>query len=251
MIQIGVLLTYILMIIVNALANILPINGIGSGEVSDSYPNLFAPAGSTFAIWGVIYLLLGLYTLFQLGLMGKYNKAFNKIGIFMIATSLINSLWIFAWHYDFILVSLLLIVGLLSCLIFIHKEMQKHILTKKEVLFIKVPFNIYFGWITIATIANATTFLVSVHWSGWGIQEETWTVIMLIIGLLIAIRTILKYQMLSYGFVIIWAYYGIFLKHTSVFNSQYPTVINTTLAGIALILITLIYLFYTQHKKAS
>ena len=100
------LITFILMVVVNALANILPINGIGTGAVSDSYPNLFAPAGITFAIWGVIYLLLAAYTVFQLGLFKKNRSMsdalMNKIGVVFSISSIANTVWIFSWHYGII-----------------------------------------------------------------------------------------------------------------------------------------------------
>lgn len=111
-------IAYIVMIAVNFLANGLPINNRSTGEISDAYPNLFAPAGLTFSIWGIIYLLLGGYVVYQF--IKKHQKAEDllaKINPLFIATSLVNISWIFAWHYDYIGLSVALMSALLFLLI--------------------------------------------------------------------------------------------------------------------------------------
>lgn len=206
------------MITVNALANILPINGRNTGEVSDAYKNLFAPAGITFSIWGLIYLLLAGYTLYQLGIFHKenYNKneeLLNKIGIYFSISSIANVAWILTWHYDLIGLSMVLMLVILCCLILINQNLKKeNYLSTRDNIFIRIPFSIYFGWITVATIANATTLLVSFDWKGFGISEPIWTIIILVVGMFIGIATILKNRDIAYGLVIIWAYFGIWIK---------------------------------------
>ena len=131
-----VAITFILMVSVNTLANILPIAGITTGAVSDSFPNLFAPAGITFSIWGVIYLLLALYTLYQLGLFQKKqatDKALlTRLGNIFAFSSLINSIWIFCWHYKLIFFSLILMLFILLSLISIHLILRNMAMTPKE-----------------------------------------------------------------------------------------------------------------------
>ncbi|MFA6865421.1 MAG: tryptophan-rich sensory protein [Sphaerochaetaceae bacterium] len=250
-IKVLVVITFIIMIVMNTLANSLPINGLTSGEVSDSYSNLFAPAGITFTIWGIIYLMLGLYTFYQLGIINKEDQIsrelLNRVGILFSISSIINSIWILAWHYQIVILSLALIIGILVCLIKIVDAISEETLTTKEKFFVKVPFSIYFGWITVATIANATTFLVSVNWNGFGIPDFIWTIIILLIGAAIGILTILKNRDYFYGLVIIWAYIGIIIKHTTVFQSQYTPVIVTLVICIALVLATDIYAFVKKE----
>ncbi len=236
--KILVAISYLAMVSVNALANILPINNIGTGEVSEKYANLFAPAGLTFSIWGLIYLLLGLYVLYQFGLWQK-NKEKNqslikKINIYFIFSSIANILWIFAWHYDFIGISVLLIITILVLLIKIADLLRKEKFSNQETFFISLPFSIYFGWITVATIANITTFLVAINWGGWEISNEIWTVIILIIGAVIGIIRILWDRNIAYGLVFIWAYLGILIKHISVdgWDGNYPLVIITVIMAI-------------------
>ncbi len=242
-IKVLVVITFLLMVVVNALANILPINGIGTGAVSDSYPNLFAPAGITFAIWGLIYLLLALYTLFQLGLFKK-NRSMsdsltNKVGVVFSISSIANTVWIFTWHYRIISLSMILMLIILVCLAIIVSAIRKEALSVTEKVFVKLPFSIYFGWITVATIANVTTLLVSVGWNGFGLSQAVWAVAIIAIGAIIGIITILRNKDYPYGLVILWAYAGIVIKHVSAtgFNSMYPAVIITTIAAMVLVVV--------------
>ncbi len=231
------LITYVSMVVVNFLANALPINDRSTGAISDAYPNLFAPAGLTFAIWGVIYLLLAGYVIYQfINKNKKIEKLLQAINPLFIATSLANILWIFAWHYDFIGISVLIMSVLLILLIKIADILRKVQFTSLEKVFILTPFNVYFGWITVATIANITVFLVSIGWNGFGIADFVWTSIILLIGALIGILRMKKDKHIAYGLVLIWAYLGILLKHTSLsgFDGQYPSIIATACVCILL-----------------
>lgn len=240
--------TFIAMIAVNILANLLPINGITTGAVSDSYPNLFAPAGFAFSIWGVIYALLAAHVLFQLGLLrGKdadVNEAsLSRTGVLLSISSVINSAWVFSWHYELIPLSMTLITCLLVCLILISSSLHSERMTMRERLFHRLPFSIYFGWITVATISNATTMLVSVGWDAFGMPESTWAVIMLVVGALIGTATALRFNDVAYGLVLIWAYFGILIKHTSSaeFAGRYTDVIMAAAVCIAILAATSIY----------
>ena len=254
-IKILVAVTFILMVTINALANILPINGQTTGGVSDYYKNLFAPAGITFAIWGLIYIALAGYTIYQAGLFQKHESAnpvalLEKIGLYFSISSIANSAWIFSWHYHLIPLSMLLMVVILVCLIIISQTINKVNLEFREKLFIRLPFSIYFGWITVATIANATALFVSLGWDGFGISEPTWTVVIIMVGLIIGIATTLKNRDITYGLVIIWAYIGILIKHTSTsgFSNQYMQIITTVIVCIILLTIAEIYLFSKMRK---
>lgn len=253
-IKLLVAFSFLLMVTVNALANIIPINGVNTGQVSDSYQNLFAPAGITFAIWGLIYLLLAAYTLYQLGFFQSHQSAlkadiFNKVGIYFSISSIANTLWILSWHYYLIPLSMLLMVIILFCLIMIVNAINKAELSFRDKIFVKLPFSIYFGWITVATIANATALLVSIGWDGFGISEPVWAIIIILVGVIIAIATIFKNKDFAYGLTIIWAYSGILIKHISAdgFAGQYPTIITTVIICIALVLIVEVFLLLKKR----
>lgn len=255
MLRIITAITFLAMITVNALANILPINGVNTGQVSDYYPNLFAPAAITFAIWGLIYLLLAGYTLFQLGLFqGKKQtinqKLLRKVDILFSLSSVANAAWIFSWHYFMIPLSLLLMIIILACLILINIAIQRETLSPRERFWIRLPFSVYFGWITVATIANVTTFLVSIDWNGFGLSESFWTIVILIVGMMIGTVTMIRNRDMAYGLVLVWAYKGIWLKHTSDtgFAGQYPGIINTVIACLVVFGVALIYLLVSRKK---
>lgn len=251
-VKVATVVTFLVMITANVLANALPINGISTGEISDSYPNLFAPAGITFSIWGLIYLLLALHTLFQIGIIKDKkakikNDVMHKIAIAFSATSLINAAWIFAWHYLFFPLSLLLMVCLLLCLFYIVDLIKLKNLSNFEKLFVRLPFSIYFGWITVATIANVTIMLVSIEWGGFGLSETFWTVLMLLTATLIGGATVIRLKDIAFGGVLVWAFIGILLKHTfdDGFAGQYIGVIATVIICI-IVLVGL--LVYTKRK---
>lgn len=230
-----VVITFIAMIVVNYLAQTLPINGVTPGQVSDSYPNLFAPAGLTFSIWGIIYLLLGVYTLYQLGLFQGNEKAdgelLNRVGVLFSISSLMNIAWIFSWHYGIIPLSMVFMIGILVCLIMIARAVDVSRLTLKERIFVRLPFGVYFGWITVATIANATVLLVSLGFKGFLFSEAIWTVLVLLIGAAIGVLTLLRFKCVAYGLVLMWGYTGILIKHLSAkpagFGGEYTIVIIT------------------------
>ncbi|HNW95306.1 MAG TPA: hypothetical protein PKW57_02220 [Anaerolineaceae bacterium] len=253
------LVTYLIMVAVNALANILPINGKLTGEISDSRPNLFAPAGETFIIWGVIYLLLLLYTLYQMGLLRAKNEANNtkllaKVNIFFGISSLANTVWIFLWHYERIVWSNIPMLVILLCLIIIALMLKKGASTRREKLLVRAPFSVYFGWITVATIANVTTTLVEIGWDGLGLQQSFWTVVILLVGTLIAGLTTILNRDVAYGLVPIWAYLGILYKHLlpepAGFAAQHLAVIIAVTACLVLLVVALFMAIFGKKKEA-
>jgi hypothetical protein len=162
-----VLLTFVVMVGANALANILPINGITTGAISDSYPNLFAPAGYTFAIWGLIYLALAFAVV---RLLFQNDPHFEFVSRWFILSNLANTAWIFGWHYR--------MIPLTSpidhrCTLF-HFENRLSIEPGGNTLsrhFAALPYEIYGGWLLVATVANITTLLVDIGFTGFGISE--------------------------------------------------------------------------------
>lgn len=242
-------LFYVAMVIVNFLANSLPINNRSTGVISDAYPNLFAPAGLTFSIWGLIYLLLGGYVIYQFVKSSQKREGlFKKINPWFIVTSMANIAWIFAWHYDYIGLSVLIMLTLLVSLIKMADIIRVERFTALEKLFVWAPFSIYFGWITVATIANITVFLVSLGWNGFEVADFIWTSIILLVGTLIGILRMTKDKNVAYGLVFVWAYLGILIKHLSVdgFNGQYPSIIATVIVCLALLLFFTFKIFYKK-----
>ena len=109
------LVGFIQMVLINSLANILPINNKKTGDISDQLQNLFTPEGSTFVIWGLIYFLLLIFIIRIL--IRPLNKKVKQLIKLFIINSILNSSWIFAWHYEYLLISLVVMLGILINLI--------------------------------------------------------------------------------------------------------------------------------------
>jgi len=210
-----------LVLAVNALANILPINGYNTGQVSGFYPNFFVPAGFTFGIWGIIYfLLIGFVCCSLFAAFGKFNEsaktAINKAGPYFLVTCLLNAGWIVAWHYLYLGLSLAIMLAFLVTLILLFTSIQR---LKNEMpffyrLWVYHPFLVYLGWISVATIANVTALFVGIGWVGGPLSAHSWSIIMIMVALLLGIFMVGRLKQPAFGFVLAWAFYGIYAKQS-------------------------------------
>lgn len=214
-IQMLVILAVMATIAINGLANALPLNGQMTGEISDRFPVYFVPAGYVFSIWGVIYLGLILYSVYQVLPAQRTNPRLASIDVLFILSCLANIVWLFLWHYNIFPLTLVVMVVLLGLLIAIYLRLGIGLVEvpRAEKWLVDVPFSIYLGWITVATIANATSLLSYLNWSGWGIGDEIWTAIMLAASTVIAGLIAFTRGDAAYLLVIIWAFVGIAVKH--------------------------------------
>lgn len=212
--QILNLIGFVLVLTLNGLANGLPINGRTTGELSDLYPNLFVPAGFTFSIWGLIYLLLLGFIIYQARSwwQSKADVGFvREIGIWFFISCLANASWIVAWHYLQIELSLVIMLVILTSLIRIYQNLRigQGASSSARLFFVHLPFSVYLGWITVATIANVTTLLVDWELSGLFPGEITTTSIMIGIATLIGLYFLITRRDAPYALVLIWAFFGI------------------------------------------
>jgi hypothetical protein len=235
------LLGFLGTVIVNALANILPINGVTTGELSDLYPNLFTPAALTFSIWGLIYVLLAIFVVYQLlpSVRGDPQKAdfIRRIGPFFFVSCIANIGWIFAWHYQNVALSLVFMLVLLGSLLTIYLRLNIGTTeaTKARRYMVHLPFSVYMGWITIATIANVTAALVNVNWGGFGLGEQFWAVAVIVVGIAIALSVLVTRRDAYYCLVVDWALLGILLKRLSDATVPDQRVVVASIAGLAII----------------
>lgn len=226
-IRVIALLSYVFMVVMNTLSTTLPLNGVTPDEVSGKYDTLFAPIGFTFSIWGIIFLLLGVYSVYQLF---RDNELIRAVTPWFIASNLLNATWIFTWHYEVIWASLIIITTLLVVLIKITAVTNNSRLRWEHSFSARLTFSIYFGWITVATVANASALFVQQGFRGGVIfDEQGWTIAILIVAAAIGITTVLVRSSVAYGLVLVWAYWGILSRHLSSeeWNQAYPDVILT------------------------
>ena len=236
-------------IIVNALANIIPIGGNLTGDISDSIPNLFVPAGLTFAIWGFIYVLILCFAFYQLAdLFGRIKTSgdyINNISFWFILGSLGNIVWIFLWHYEQILLSMIPIVVLFLSLLIIYLRLNigRSNAPKMERYLIHLPISVYLGWLTVATIANVTAVLVTLDVGALVLGEVLWTVLVIIVAMIITLLVIYQRQDVGYSLVIIWALIGIIIKQYGSFQMIVLT------AGVAAAIIAVFLLYKGVQRK--
>jgi len=233
-------------ITVNILANALPINGMNTGEISDNFKVFFVPAGYVFSIWGLIYLGLIAFSIFQILPSQWENIQLDKVGIWFIVSSLANIVWIFLWHYELFVLTVPVMLLLLLSLIMIYTKLGNGIqrVPPLEKWLVQVPFSIYLGWVSVATIANITSTLDYVKWDGFGIAPQIWAVIMLAIAVVLAFLIAFNRRDVAYLFVFVWAFVGIANK-----QANYPTV--ATAAYIATGAVVLAILVAVLKKPKS
>lgn len=254
--QILNILGFILVIIVNTLANALPIAGRTTGELSDMYPSLFTPAGFTFSIWGVIYLLLLVFVIYQAkGLFGKTNekvvRILQQIGPWFFISCLANASWIYVWHHQMIFVSLLIMLVIIFSLIRIYIKLGigRKVVSKGEQFLVHLPFSVYLAWISVATIANIAIWLVAIDWQGFGLSPEFWTTLMIIIAT--ALTTIISFRNkdMFYSLVILWAFYGISAARMAETTEPSMAIIISLSAGMVLIFGVMVYTMVRRVGK--
>lgn len=211
------LLAILATIVVNILANALPFNGLNTGQISDQFKVYFVPAGYVFAIWGLIYLTWLAFGVYQLLPAQRANPRLRRIGYWFALSAVANMAWLFLWHYEYFGLTLLAMFTLLACLIIIYLKLDigRGPVTAVERWCVDIPFSLYLGWITVATIANVTSVLDYIRWDGWGLAPQLWTLIMLAAGVGIAAAMSLTRRDITYLLVLVWAYVGIAVKHAA------------------------------------
>ncbi|MBN1667640.1 MAG: tryptophan-rich sensory protein [Anaerolineales bacterium] len=246
--QILVILATLATIAINGLANALPINGLQTGEISDSFEVFFVPAGYVFSIWGLIYLGLLAYSVYQALPGQRENSRLRKTGYVYVVSALFNIAWIFLWHYKLFVGTIFAMLGLLACLLVIYLQLGigKVRPSVGRRWFVNLPFSIYLGWITVATIANFTSLFDYLQWNGWGIAPDVWAVIMLVVAVGVAALMAVSRADVAYLLVLVWAFAGIGVKHAG-------TQLVAPAAWIAtgLVAALVLYSLYRKSRKTS
>jgi hypothetical protein len=254
--RVGAAAAYVGMLVVNGLAgSTTSIGGVTTGDVSDSYPNLFAPAGFTFSVWGVIYLLLAVYTGYSLLALRRPDDAANalvdRLTPLYLGTSVANSVWLFCWQYGYLGLSVVVMLVLLALLIRIRALLAAAAVPQWQGRVIGWPFSVYLGWITVATIADITTWLVGRGRQGTGGSAAAWTVAVLVVATVIAVAVVWRLADVPYGLVIVWALWGILSKHLSGtgWDGKYPGVIATLYGALAVVVVALAVVGWRRSRE--
>ncbi len=216
---------------INVYTNINPPNGVTIGEISNTTFRdvLITPANYAFAIWGLIYLGLVSFGIYQ-GLPDqRRNPQLLKIGYLITIASLSQIAWVFLFQYGFFVLSLVAMLGILIPLmvIYVRLGVGKERVPRNDKWWIHIPLSIYFGWISVATIVNVAIALYSVNWNGWGITPEVWAAIVLVVGGAIAAIIIAQRRDVAFPLVFVWAFVAIAIR-----QMKFP-LIAITASGLA------------------
>ena len=214
----GNILAFAIVITVNVMANAVPLGGQTTGEISAKYPSLFTPAGYVFSIWGLIYLGLAIFVIWQALPKQHSNQNLAAIHLPFIASCVCNALWIFAWHYDFLLLSMVLMLGILASLAQLYWALNVGLSTASttEKWLVHLPFSIYTGWITVAIIANLSAVQIDRGWDNLLFPAATWTIIKIALAGSIAATVLFRRRDRAFVLVAVWASAGIAVKHSAV-----------------------------------
>ena len=242
--QVANVVATIAVIVVNGLASALPLNGQGTGEISDRFQVFFVPAGYVFSIWGLIYLALIGFSIFQALPAQRDNPRLRSIGYLYVLSCAANIAWIFLWHYEIFALTLVAMLALLILLIVIYLRVGIGAIqvSAAEKWLVQIPFSIYLGWITVATIANVTSLLDYLGWGGWGIAPEVWAVVMLVAGAIISSAVSITRGDIAYVLVIVWAFAGIAVKHSG-------TPLVSVTAGLMAVVVALTLLIGVPRRR--
>jgi len=236
--QITNLVTVIIALAVNILAITLPLNGQDTAEISDRFKVYFVPAGYVFSIWGIIYIGWIAFLIYQFRASQKESTRLRSLGYLFALSNLANAAWLFCWHYNYFGLSVLVMLTLLGLLIasYLRLDVNHASVSRAERWSVDVPFSIYLGWITVATVANVTDLLYLLKWNGFGIAPTTWAVIMIAVASIVGLLMMLTRRDAAYLLVLVWSFAGIALKQTPA-----PDVVIAAWIGAGFMLVLAIY----------
>ena len=240
----------ILVIAVNYASQALKINDTTIGETSQRYTNLFTPASYAFAIWGLIFLGLMAYALYQIKVVVFDRKELAYIeqtGYWFAITNVLNALWVIVFAYNYMGLTVVIIAGILFSLlkIIINTNMERWDAPKKIIAFSWWPICLYSGWITVATIANVALYLTKIGWKGGFLTELQWTIVLIVVATLINLVIIYKRNMREFAAVGVWALFAIYIRH----QNSLEILANTALACSAILLSVILFHGYRNRKS--
>ena len=229
-------------LVLNTLANALPLNGVTTGRVSDSYPNLFTPPGFVFSIWGVIYALAIVFMIYQVRPSQRSEAYLSQIGFLYLIGAVANTSWLFIFHYSYgvsqlFLVSLVPMAVLLLCLLSIYQRLGigKREVPRNQKLAVQLPISVYVGWISLAIIANIASALNVIVPGIPDVTQALWTGLVIVVALVISVLMISIRRDFAFGLVVIWASIGIAANRIAI-----PVIFVTSVATAVILAILIL-----------
>jgi hypothetical protein len=246
--QLANALSVVIALTVNILASVLPLNGQNTGEISDRFQVYFVPAGYVFAIWGIIYIGWIAFTFYQFRADQKESPRLRNLGYVFALSGIFNAAWLFTWHYNYFGLGVLVMLTLLGLLIvsYLKLNVGRTPVSSAEKWNVDVPFSVYLGWISVATVANVTDYLYFINWNGFGIAPQVWAVIMLVVASVLALAMTVTRRDSGYAFVLVWSFAGIAQKQAAT-----ALVANSAWVATVFVLGLAIYSILQRRRKIA
>lgn len=233
------LIAIIAAFLVNTITNIVPVDGISIKDIADNYfPNvLVIPANYAFSIWGLIYISLIALGIYQALPDQQDNPRCRQLGYWLTVSSIAQIVWVIVFQYRLFVPSVIAMLAILIPLIILYRRLDIFVrpVSSKEKWLINFPISIYLGWISVATIVNIAIALTDLKWNGWNLDATTWTIIMLVVGTVLAGLAAIQRKDIAFTGVFIWAFIAIAFRHWEVF------ILAGTAIGLALVLLILAF----------
>jgi hypothetical protein len=233
----------------NTLGAIGVINGHSQKQVSDMFVTLITPSPATFSIWGVIYsfLIISIIAMIVKQKEQYYQKAVDKISVLFWVSCILNMAWIVTCSYVHIELSVLFILAFVITLSLICMSLLK--LQEGKRWLLPLSFGLYSGWLFIATVVNISAALVKSGWNRFGIADQIWAAIILIIAVLLVIGVMMKNRNAAFPLPVALAYFGIYqnFKSQAGFIGEYGLLQAVSLAGMVVFLCAAAIQFYRNH----
>jgi hypothetical protein len=241
--QILVPIATIGVIFVNYLAGTGRINNVTPEVISDKYPTIITPAGYAFAIWSLIYVGMIGFSIYQLLPSQTDNPRFRAIRTVYLLNCVANCAWIYLWHYEMIIAALGVIFLLLATLVYINLHV-KDTENTAEIWLAKIPFSIYFGWVTVASILNATIALVYLGVSTSDFTAQVLGAGLIVIAVVLGILMRFKLKLTAYPIAVAWALTAIAVAH-----GGKTILVVTSAIGVIILLIAALSAFLTAKNQ--
>lgn len=239
--QLVTVVTYVVTVAVNGAAVAIPLGGVTTAELSDRFPVLVTPANYVFGIWSVIYLLLLGFTAYQALPAQRADPMLRRLGYLPALTGVLNAAWVVVWQYQAFVLTVPIMLALLVTLIAIYRRVREPAVATAggglHGWLVVMPFSVYLGWITVATIANISQMLYHAGYRGAPIGETAWAFIVLAVGVAIAAAMLVRHRDIAFGLVIVWAYAGIAVKQWDVTVAAWMAVVGAVIVGAMILMV--------------
>jgi len=219
--QVSIVIATIFTIVVNGIVEAIRLNGVTSAEVSNSVPTFFTPPGYVFGIWSIIYIGLIAYAVYQGMPAQRDNLRLKAAAPYYLVSALANGLWLVLFHFYMWVGTIVVMLILLGSLIMVYIQLREGSsgISNGERWFVRLPFSIYLGWVSVATIANVVIVLTTFKINLPPFEPIAWTIVLLAVGALLGLTISVLAGDAAFPLVFVWAFVGISTVNNGAINN--------------------------------